>query len=70
MIQELREHDAKIVLAALKSMMYSTIEMFGIVRRIYFGKRLTRELIKYENDSELLVRMFVNHVLFFSNSEE
>ena len=58
MIQELREHDAKIVLAALKSMMYGTIGMFGIVRRIYFGKRLTQELIKYENDSELLVRMF------------
>lgn len=58
MIQELREHDAKIVLATLKSMMYGTIEMFGIVRRIYFGKRLTQELIKYENDSELLVRMF------------
>ena len=38
--------------------MYGTIEMFGIVRRIYFGKRLTQELIKYENDSELLVRMF------------
>lgn len=47
MIQELREHDAKIVLATLKSMMYGTIEMFGIVRRIYFGKRLTQELIKY-----------------------
>lgn len=47
MIQELREHDAKIVLATLKSMMYGTIEMFGIVRRIYFGTRLTQELIKY-----------------------
>ena len=47
MIQELREHDAKIVLATLKSMMYGTIEMFGIVRRIYFGKRLIQELIKY-----------------------
>lgn len=57
-IQELRENDAQIVLTSLKNLVKDNMQIFGVVRQVYFGKDITKELIKYENDLKSLVNFF------------
>ena len=66
-IQELREEDAKTVLVALKNILKDYMQIFGVVRKVYFGKPITQELIKYENDPKALVDAFeaiIHHVQY------
>lgn len=66
-IQELREGDAETFLAALKAIVKNSMQIFGVVRKVYFGKNITQELIKYEKDSKALVKAFdsiIHHVQY------
>lgn len=66
-IQELREEDAKTVLVALKNIVQDNMQIFGVVRKIYFGQGLTQELVKYENDPKALADAFesiIHHVQY------
>ena len=66
-IQKLREDDAKTVLVALKTIVKDNMQIFGVVRKIYFGKDITKELLKYEKNSKTLVKIFdsiIHHVQY------
>ena len=66
-IQELREEDAKTVLVALKNIVKDYMQIFGVVRKVYFGKAITQKLIQYENEPKALVDAFeaiIHHVQY------
>lgn len=66
-IQELREGDAKTVLVALKNIVKDNMQIFGVVRKIYFGQEITQELVKYEDNPKTLVKVFdsiIHHVQY------
>lgn len=66
-IQELREADAKTVYVALKNIVKDNMQIFGVVRKVYFGKDITAELSKYEDEPAALVKIFemvMNHVQY------
>lgn len=66
-IQKLREDDAKTVLVALKTIVKDNMQILGVIRKIYFGKEITKELLKYEKDSKTLAKIFdsiIHHVQY------
>ena len=66
-IQQLREDDAKTVLVALKNIVKDNMQIFGVVRKIYFGYGITQELAKYEDNPKTLVKIFesiIHHVQY------
>ena len=57
-IQELIEDDAVTVLSALKNIVKDNMQIFGVVRNVYFGKGLTQKLAVYENSPAALANAF------------
>ncbi len=57
-IQELREADALAALSDLKELEEDNVQIQGIVRKVYFGERLTGELLKYEDNPKRLLSLF------------
>ncbi len=66
-IQQLREDDAKTVLTALKTIVKDYMQIFGVVRNVYFGKQITQKLMQFENEPASLVATFdtiIHHVQY------
>lgn len=66
-IQKLREDEAKTVLTVLKTAVKDTLQFPCVVRKVYFGKKLTQKLEKYENNPKMLVKTFdsiIHHVQY------
>lgn len=66
-IQKLREDDAKTVLVALKNEVKDNLQIFGTIRKVYFGHRITQELLKYEDNPRILISFFdsiIHHVQY------
>ena len=66
-IQEFQESDAKMVLLSLKEIMKDSMEIFGAVRKIYFGTDIRNVLLKYEDDPKKLVNILnsiIHHVQY------
>ncbi len=66
-IQELQESDAKMTLTALDKVMEDNMQIFGVVRKVYFGTDIRDELLKYENDPKTLVNIInsvIHHVQY------
>lgn len=66
-IQELQESDAKMVLISLKKIMKDSMEIFGVVRKVYFGTDIRDELLKYEDEPKTLVNIInsiIHHVQY------
>lgn len=57
-IENLRETNAMTVYTTLKTLTTGILQIPGVVRSVYFGKGLTKELSKYENDPANLADMF------------
>lgn len=63
-IEELREEDAKRFLAELKTIEDDCLQIPGVIRSVYLGKKMTGELLQYENEPQTLVRAF--NSIFYS----
>ena len=66
-IRKSMEDDAMTFLAALKTVVKDTMQIFGVVRKVYFGKGLTKILSKYEEDPKTLVNVIesiIHHVQY------